>query len=179
MCETALEPITKDEESGKFLPENVWRYRPGQSGKVARYSYRSVMAHIKDYWELCATEKHRYTWAGLAEFMGCTRQNLDGYRQATVQCADATRISAVLAYYSTCIESQLEQRLTDRLYSTASVIRGLQAIDQEKWGDNKKIDIDVKQQISISLDPDSALAKRLNGAGVTIDQHPEALEKPV
>ena len=174
MSETA---ITKDAQTGHFLPSNVWRYRPGQSGKVARYSYRSVMAHIKDYWEMCSAEEQRYTWAGLAEFMGCTRQNLDGYRQATVQCADAPRIAAVLAYYSTCIESQLEQRLTDRAYSTAGVIRGLQAIDAEKWSDHKQIDIAVQQQISVCVDPDSALAKRLSGAGVTIDQQPTALSQ--
>ena len=177
MTDTA--PITQNEESGKFLPGNIWRYKPGISGRVARYSYRSVTAHIKDYWEACEDKEKRYTWAGLAVHMGCTRQALDGYRQKTIQSADAPKIAGILAYYASCIEAQLEERLTDRSFSTAGVIRGLQALDPEKWGDNKKIDIDVKQQISISLDPDSALAKRLNGAGVTIDQHPEALEKDV
>ena len=177
MSDTA--PITKDEESGKFLPGNTWRYRPGDHGHVARYSYRSLSLTIREYLQDCLNTDKRYTWAGLAVYMGITRQGLDDYRKAKYKTNDKHKISAILDYYATHIEGQLEEKLTDRQFATSGVIRALEVLDRDKWGDNKKIDIDVKQQISISLDPDSALAKRLNGAGVTIDQHPEALEKPV
>lgn len=174
---TDTSPITQDPVTNQFLPGNIWRYKPGISGRVARYSYRSITAHIKDYWETCEQTEKRYTWAGLAVHMGCTRQALDGYRQKTIQSADAPKIAGILAYYASCIEAQLEERLTDRLFSTAGVIRGLQALDPEKWGDNKKIEVDIKQQISIAIDPDSALGKRLNSAGVTIDQPTDVLEQ--
>ncbi len=76
------------------------------------------------------------------------------------------------------MESQLEQRLTDRQYSTAGVIRALEVLDRETWGDHKQIDIDIKQRIEIAIDPDSQLAQRLAKAGaVTITQMPESIEK--
>ena len=171
------EVITKDAQTGHFLPSNVWRYRPGNHGHVAKYSYRAITAHIKDYWTICEAQENRYTWAGLAVHMGCTRQALDGYRQGTIVSSDAKKIAAILAYYQSCIEAQLEQRLDDRAYSTAGVIRGLEVIDRDKWGDNRKVDIAIQQQISVCVDPDSALARRLAGAGVTIDQPLDTLSR--
>ena len=176
MSATAKEVQNKDPETGKLLPGNVWRYKPGTSGRVARFTYKSISHGIREYVQDCGNTESSYTWAGLALYLGITRKGLDGYRHSTVKSADPDKIAAILAYYETILESQREAMLTDRSYATQGVIRGLQALDREKWGDKQTVDIAVQQQISIALDPDSQLAKRLNSAGVTIDQHPDALE---
>ena len=167
------EVITQDATSGKFLANNTWRYRPGISGHPARFNYRSMRLKVIDYiTEQLITEK-RYTWAGLAQYLGISRSGLDMYRDGTlvnIRSKDKTAIRSLLSYYITNMESQLEERLTDRKFATNGVIKALQAIDNDKWGDNKKIDIDIKQQVSIALDPESNLSKRLGSAGVTITQ---------
>ncbi len=178
MSDTA--PITKDPVTGHFLPGHVWKappWRPGQSGHTARYTPGRLVTVCTEYIEQQVENTEPITWSGLAWHMGLSRRALDKYSKGEIG-KDRLGIVHTLDIMKTYMESELETKLTNREHATSGVIRALEVLDRDKWGDNKKIDIDVKQQISISLDPDSALAKRLNGAGVTIDQPLEALEKP-
>ena len=110
--------------------------------------------------------------------MGLSRRSLDRYRKGEIG-KDRLGICHTLEIMETAIESHLEKGMTDGSVPVQAALARLRTMDRDRWSDSQKIDIDVKQQISISLDPDSALAKRLNGAGVTIDQPLDALEKPV
>lgn len=177
---TDTSPITQDPVTGQFLPGNIWKmpaWRPGKSGHTARYTPNRLINICTEYVIKQKEEAKSLTWAGLARHMGLSRPALDKYSKGNIG-NDKPGIVSVLEYMKTIMEEEKEQRLEDRDYATAGVIKALQALDPEKWGDNKKIEVDIKQQISIAIDPDSALGKRLNSAGVTIDQHLDTLEGP-
>ena len=177
MSDTA--PITQDPVTNQFLPGNIWRFRKGQSGHPARYNYKSLrlkviehVEHVLTYTGEFKTIAHQtLTWAGLARHLGMSTDGLAMYRDGQIG-NDKPAIVAMLKYYKTLMEEQKEGRLEDKDFSTAGVIFSLK--HHHGWED--KTIMDIQQQISISLDPDSALAKRLNGAGVTIDQPLDTLE---
>ena len=172
-----MSEITTDPQTNQFLPGNVWRFKKGKSGHPAKYTYKTIRVAIIAYINQQVGQTQRYTWAGLAEYLGMTRDGLTSYRKGEIG-KDRPAIVYALNCYRTAMESQLEQRLTDRQYSTAGVIRALEVQDRETWGDHKQIDIDIKQRIEIAIDPDSQLAQRLAKAGaVTITQMPESIEK--
>lgn len=179
---TDTSPITQDPKTGRLLPGNIWKappWRPGHSGHTARFTPGRIVTVCTEYIEQQITNTEPITWAGLAWYMGLSRRGLDKYSKGEIG-KDKPGIVHSLDLMKTYMEGELESKLTNREHATSGVIKALQAIDREKWGDNQKVEIDIKQQISIAIDPDSALGKRLNkagvGSGITIDQSPEGLE---
>ena len=168
--------ITQNKK-GQFLPGNIWRYKPGQSGHPARYNYKSMRLKVIEFVEQQHEHDKAITWAGLAFYLGMSRNGLDRYRHGDIK-KDSTAIVGLLSYYETAIEAQREAMMTDRQYATAGVIKGLQAIDRDKWGDKTEVSHDIKQQISVIVQPGSALAERMDKAGVTLEQPLDALDKP-
>ena len=161
--------LNKDITSGKFLPNNRWRYKSGQSGRIAKFNYRSLRNAIVAYTAQQVETDKRFTWAGLARHMGITRHGLDAYRKGEVG-TDNKGMTAMLDYYVTLMEEQLEERLDDRRYATQGVLAAVRAIDPDKWGDHKKLDIAVQAQMSVVLPTGGKLKQRMIDAGVTIDQ---------
>ena len=171
MSETAL---NQDPKTGQFLPGNTWKapaWRPGHSGHTARFTPGRLVTVCTEYIETQRDADKPLSWSSLALAMGLSRRALDKYAKGEIG-ADRPGIVHTLEIMKTHIESELESMVTSREWSTAGVLARLRGIDADKWGDAKQqIDVAI-QQISVAIDPDSALAKRLSGAGVTIDQHP-------
>ena len=166
MTEITLDPQTK-----KFLPGNIWRYKPGQSGKPARYNYKTMRLKVIDYAVQQAQDDVRCTWAGLAAYLGMTRRGLDMYREGTVG-KDKDAVVHLLGYYATLMEAQLEQWLTDRHHATAGVIRALEVCDPDRWVQSTKVDISVTQQIQVVLPTGGKLRQRMINAGVDVPALP-------
>ncbi len=169
-----MSEITTDPQTKQFLPGNIWRYKPGQSGKPARYNYKSMRKHVIRYVTERSEAALRCTWSGLAVYLGMSRGGLDAYRRGEVG-KDKSAVQAMLEYYESHMESELEEQLTNKDRYTQGVPLALRAIDRDKWGDDKKIEVDIRQRIEIAIDPNSQLAQRLAKAGaVTITQLPES-----
>ena len=166
------EVITQDPKTGRLLPGNIWKapaWRPGESGHTARYTPGRLVTVCTTYIEDRLKQEQPLTWSGLALHMGLSRKALDRYSQGEIG-KDRPGIVATLDIMKSHIENQLESKLTDREHATAGVIRALQAINRDRWGEKQTVDIEVKQQISIVVDQGSVLEKRFINAGVTIDQ---------
>jgi len=175
------QPITQDPKTNQFLPGNIWRYRPGQSGHPARYNYKSMRLKVIEYIE-SVDDPEEYakclTWSGLARYLGMSRKGLDRYAAGEIK-KDTSAIVALLDYYKTLMEDQKEYRLQSKDYSTAGVIFGLK--NQHGWRDEKHLTVEgeVKHELSMVVEGMPKLAQRFENAGVTIDQpDPKGLPGP-
>ena len=166
------EVVTHD-ENGRLAKGNVWRFRAGSKGQPPRFNYNSMRTSVIEYCETRAQEERPFTWSGLASYLGVTTQTLYRYWHGDV--ADSIigkdAICDMLDYYRTIMESQQEERLSDKEYSTSGLIFAMKNQFSDRWTDTKHIEhTNNQQQIHIVIDPNSQLASRLDNDSVTIDQ---------
>ena len=131
--------------NGQFIPGGVnpWRmpaYKPGQSGHTARYTATRLANVCAEY--MANRNGQRSTWSGLAAYLGISRQALDRYAKGEFG-KDTRAIVAVLEYYRTLMEAELEQRLTSKDHATQGVIFALK--NQAGWRDEKHLSVEQTQ----------------------------------
>lgn len=171
MAETNIDERPTHTPEGKFAKNNKWMmpaWKPGESGHVARFTPKRLanlcqsylddpeMKHkrevTKDGRVIEWDEPKRPTWAGLARYLGISRQALDKYRAGEIG-VDSAAIVGVLDYMRTQIEADLEAQLTDKDYATAGVVF---ALKQHGWKDERHMTVDsvVNQRLIVQLDPE-------------------------
>ena len=161
-------PQTHDSK-GKLAIGNPWRFRPGQSGHVARYNYKSLRKGVIEYAGQQEAAIKRCTWSGLAAYLGMTSRGLTLYAEGKIgNKPDA--IIQLLGHYRTIMESQLEDRLTDKDHATTGVTFALTNQFPDRWRKEQHVisNTTVQHVISVAL-PAGALKSRLNDAGVVLE----------
>jgi hypothetical protein len=163
------EQANKALDTGTFLPGHQWRYRKGQSGRVIKFSYKSMRKLIIEYTDQQDQAELNYTWAGLAKYLGITRPALDLYRHNKNKTADP-EIATMLSYYKTGIESQLEQGLSRTTGQVSGIMFALKNQYSDAWKDEKHINVEatVTNQISLAITPESPLGQSLIDSGAVL-----------
>lgn len=157
--------IVDRNEKGQFIKggANPWRmpaWRPGQTGRPAKYKSPKTVANIcQQYIEQQVAEDKALTWSGLARYMGMARPSLDAYAKGEIEQA-SPGVSTVLQYMKTVIEEQREERLTDKGYATQGLIFALK--NHHGWRDEKHLTVDQTetQQVQLVLSPELAQKMR-------------------
>jgi len=165
-----MSEIAKSATTGQFLPGNPWRYRAGADGRPAKYNHNTLRQKVMEYRDAQLDEERPLTWAGLAAYLGITRQGLDLYRQGKV--LDKTKASSaivgVLEYYQTLMEADKESKLQSKEYATSGIVFALK--NQHGWTDTQHVEHTGQAPIQIAITSDSPLRGRLERAGVIVEQ---------
>lgn len=149
--------VTVRDEKGRFLPNNNIGFALGNAGRPPMYAPEELITRVAGYFAECNERQRPYAWAGLALYLGMSREGLDNWSKGEYE-GRGNKVVYVdcLKVARTVIEDQREELLIRRENGNISGIIFALKAGPHGWRDERHLSVDTHttQRLVVQLDPE-------------------------